>query len=152
MIMNWHSLIKLLLPIRLRTAKLLIALLSALTAVTRNRFDSDYAWVQNLIKELKYTSQVQAMVKLLNDKFDPINRSIIIEDGTDGNVSLWGDVSPWIVIAGTTSNIVIAYPHSLTSVGLDFVVKVPFYLNKDIVRGFVKRYVSCGVGFEVINL
>lgn len=150
--MNWNVFLKLLLLIRLRVAKFLIALLSALTKVTRSKYDADFAWVQNLIKELKYTSQVQAMVKLLNDKFDPINRSITIEDGSDGNVSLWGTVSPWIVIAGTTSNIVIAHPKSQTSVGLDFVVKVPFYINKDVVRSFVKRYVFCGVGFQVVNL
>ena len=85
--MNWDSLIKLLLPIRLRAAKLLIAFLLALTKVTRSKFDLDYQWVQNLIIDLKYTSQVQAMVQLLNDKFDPVSRTIEVEDGTDGNVS-----------------------------------------------------------------
>ena len=105
--MNWDSLIKLLLPIRLRAAKLLIEFLLALTKVTRSKFDSDFAWVQNLIK-LKYTSQVQAMVQLLNDKFDPVNRTIVIEDGTDGNVSICsnGDEDvDYRVIAGENENV-----------------------------------------------
>lgn len=149
--MNWNLLIKLLLPIKLRTAKLLIALLVSMTNVTRNKYDSDFEWVQNLIKELKYTSQVKAMTMLLNDKFDPINRQIVILDETQTNVSLWGTENPYIIIAGVTSNIVLVTPQELTSVGLDFVVRVPFYANKDIVRSFIRRYIFAGVGFKIIN-
>lgn len=150
--MNWNVFFKLLLPIRLRAAKFLIALLLALTAVTRNRFDADYVWVQNLIKELKYTSQVKAMVQLLNDEFDPINRSIIILDGTEANVTFWGEVSPDIVIAGETDSIQFITPDELSTVGVDFVVKVPFYVNKDVVSTFIRRYIFAGVAFEIENL
>lgn len=150
--MNWRVLIQLILLIRLRTANLLIAFLLALTKVTRSRFDSDFAWVQNLIKELKYTSQVKAMVQLLNDEFDPINRNIIILDGTEANVTLWGSISPDIIIAGTINNIIVVSPDELSSVGLDFIIKVPLYINKDIVRAFIKRYVFAGVNFKIENI
>lgn len=150
--MNWNVFIKLLLLIKLRAAKFLIVLLLALTTVTRNRFDADFEWVQNLIKELKYTSQVKAMVQLLNDEFDLINRSIVILDGTEANVTLWASVSPHIVIAGTTNNIIIVSPDELSSVGLDFVIEVPLYINKDIVRAFIKRYVFAGVKFNIENI
>lgn len=149
---NWNVFFQLLLPIRLRTAKLLVALLSALTKVTRSRFDSDFVWVQNLIKELKYTSQVKSMVQLLNDEFDPINRSIIILDGTEANVTFWGVVSPDIVIAGETENIEFITPDELSTVGVDFVVKVPLYVNKDVVSTFIRRYIFAGVAFEIENL
>lgn len=150
--MNWNDLFKLLLLIRLRTAKLLIALLSALTKFTRSKYDSDFEWVQNLIKELKYTSQVKAMVQLLNDEFDPINRSIIILDGTEANVTIWGSISPDIVIAGETENIEFITPDELSTVGVDFFVKVPFYVNKDVVSTFIRRYIFAGVAFEIENL
>lgn len=151
--MNWDSLIKLLLPIRLRAAKLLIAFLLALTKVTRSKFDLDYQWVQNLITDLKYTSQVQAMVQLLNDKFDPVSRTIVIEDGTDGNVTLYSNENlDYIKIAGESANIVIARNEEDCTVGIDFIVKVPLYVDKDVVRIFIKRYVFAGVGFLVIDL
>lgn len=151
--MNWNLFIKLLLPIRLRLALLLIALLEALTKVTRSKYDSDLSWVQNLIIDLKYTSQVQAMVLLLNDKFDPISRTIVIVDGTDGNVTLYSnDNLSYIKIAGESTNVVVARNEENCTVGTDFIVKVPLYVNKDIVRLFVKRYVFAGVGFMVINL
>ena len=150
--MNWNVFIKLLLLIKLRAAKFLIVLLLALTTVTRNRFDSDFEWVENLIKELKYTSQVKAMVQLLNDEFDPINRSIVILDGTEANVTFWGAVSPDIVIAGSTEDIVFITPDELSTVGVDFIVKVPLYVNKDVVSTFIRRYIFAGIAFEIENL
>lgn len=153
--MNWDSLIKLLLPIRLRAAKLLIAFLLALTKVTRSKFDSDFAWVQNLIIDLKYTSQVQAMVQLLNDKFDPVSRTIVIEDGTDGNVSICsnGDEDvDYRVIAGENENVFFGINEEDTSVGQDFIVRVPMYVDKDIIRVFIKRYAFAGVGFTILDL
>lgn len=153
--MNWDTFFKLLLPIRLRAAKLLIAFLLALTKVTRSNFDSDFTWVQNLIIDLKYTSQVQAMIQLLNDKFDPISRMIVIVDGTDGNVSICsnGDEDvDYRVIAGENENVFIGINEEDTSVGLDFIVKVPQYVDKDVIRVFVKRYAFAGVGFTIMDL
>ncbi len=153
--MNWDTFFKLLLPIRLRAAKLLIAFLLALTKVTRSNFDSDFTWVQNLIIDLKYTSQVQAMAQLLNDKFDPISRTIVIVDGTDGNVSLCsnGDEDvDYKVIAGENENVFIGINEEDTSVGLDFIVKVPQYVDKDVIRVFIKRYAFAGIGFSVVDL
>lgn len=153
--MNWNVFIKLLLPIRYRVAKLLIAVLSALTKVARSNYDNDFAWVQNLIMELKYTSQVKSMIQLLNDKFDPISRVIVIEDGTDGNVSIVGDVEDDIdlwVMAGEDENIFIARNEDDTSVGDDFIVKVPSYVSCECVKMFIRRYIFAGVGFKVVNL
>lgn len=151
--MNWNVFLKLLLPIRLRLAALLIALLSALTACSRRRFDLDLIWVEALILDLKYTSQVLAMVKLLNDKFDPTSRSIVIEDGTEGNVTLWGNENlDYVRLVNENNNILIVRNEEDCSVGVDFVVRVPLYVNKDNVRLFLKRYVFAGVGFKVINL
>lgn len=149
--MNWNTLIKLLLPIRLRASLLLINLLTSLTKVTRNKFDLDHEWVQNLITDLKYTSQVQAMVKLLNDKFDPINRQIEILDETETNVTIWWNKDPYIIIAGVESNIVMVIPDNLTTVGLDFVVRAPASVNTELVSKYIKRYAFAGVGFKIIN-
>jgi hypothetical protein len=149
--MNWETLVKLLLPIKLRASLLLISLLTAVTKVTRNKYDLDYQWVQNLITDLKYTSQVQAMVELINDKFDPISRRIEILDETETNVTIWGNKDPYIIIAGVESNIVMVIPDNLTTVGLDFVVQVHASVNTELLSKYIKRYVFAGVGFKIIH-
>lgn len=148
--MNWETLVKLLLPIKLRASLLLISLLTAVTKVTRNKYDLDYQWVQNLITDLKYTSQVQAMVELINDKFDPISRRIEILDETETNVTIWGNKDPYIIIAGVESNIVMVIPDNLTTVGLDFVVQAPASVNTELLSKYIKRYAFAGVGFKII--
>lgn len=151
--MNWNILISLLLPIRLRVASLLIALLSSLTKYSRRMFDLDFAWVNALVHELRYTSQVKAMLMLLNDKFDLAERRIIISDETSGNVTLYSnDDLDYIVIASENTNICIARNEESCSVGLDFVVKVPLGVDKEAVRLYIKRYIFAGIGFKVINL
>lgn len=149
--MNWETLVKLLLPIKLRASLLLISLLTAVTKVTRNKYDLDYQWVQNLITDLKYTSQVQAMVELINDKFDPISRRIEILDETETNVTIWGNKDPYIIIAGVESNIVMVIPDNLTTVGLDFVVQAPASVNTELLSKYIKRYAFAGVGFKIIH-
>lgn len=93
-----------------------------------------------------------AMVQLLNDRFDPTSRSIVIEDGTEGNVTLWGNYPPYSIIGGSSSNIVFVFPDGISDVGVDFIVKVPAYVGKSEIRVFIKRYVFAGIEFKVINL
>jgi hypothetical protein len=153
---NWERLIKLLLPIRLRASKILFALLMSLAKWTSNKYDKEYAWILNLMQELKYTSQVAVMRKLLNDKFDNKLRRIYFIDGTDGNVSFVGDDTDVTFACNTSSSdfkeseIMWATPDKETTVGEDFIIVIPIEIEdreKEISK-FIDKYILLGVGYS----
>lgn len=66
---DWLRYIKLMLPIRLRKGKLLVALLWALSKTTRQKYNKDRQWTEDLLQDLRYTSQVKVLQELLDKKF-----------------------------------------------------------------------------------
>lgn len=149
--MNWILLIKHLLILRLRDAELLKAWLLSLISFTSSKYDSDEVWKEDLINDLKVCPQRLAFEKLLNDEFDYINRSIIVEDGTDGDVTIWSN-NETILIAGNTTPVVFVTPMSETSVGSDVIIKIPTYLEAATIMSYCKRYLFVGIGIKIINI
>ena len=147
---DWQRVMRQMLPIKLRRGGVLL-LVYALCYVTRRIAEQAWQWVKTLIERLAYTSQVQAMRALLNDVFDPLQRRIRLIDGSDGNVLLFGSQQPHRVIcsANDTATRVIVVPQSMTTIGCDFVVRVPQGVDIDDITGFIKSYVFCGLSFRV---
>ena len=123
----------------------------ALCSITRRIAEQAWQWVKKLIDRLAYTSQVQAMRALLNDVFDPLKRRIQLIDGSDGNVLLFGLQQPHRVIcsANKAETRVIVVPQNMTTIGCDFIVRVPQGVDIDDITGFIKSYVFCGLSFRV---
>lgn len=149
---NWEKLTRLLLPIRLRKSKTISILLNGV--MLRNIITgmiNAYRWCVGLIGELKYTSQVQSMTELLNNKYDNSARRIRIEDGADGEVKLFGPIEPYMVIAGKTNPKVIVVPVAMTNVGCDFTVVIPSSADENEVAITLRKYIFLGVNFKIIK-
>ena len=147
---NWQRVMRQMLPIKLRRGGVLL-LIYALCSITRRIAEQAWQWVKTLIYRLAYTSQVQAMRALLNDVFDPLKRRIQLIDGSDGNVLLFGLQQPHRVVcsAKKAETRVIVVPQSMTTIGCDFIVRVPQGVDIDDITGFIKSYVFCGLSFKV---
>ena len=147
---NWQRIMRQMLPIKLRRGGVLL-LVYALCSITRRIAEQAWQWVKKLIDRLAYTSQVQAMRALLNDVFDPLKRRIQLIDGSDGNVLLFGLQQPHRVIcsANKAETRVIVVPQNMTTIGCDFIVRVPQGVDIDDITGFIKSYVFCGLSFRV---
>lgn len=147
---DWQRVMMQMLPIKLRRGGVLL-LVYALCSITRRIAEQAWQWVKTLIDRLAYTSQVQAMRALLNDVFDSSQRRIQLIDGSDGNVLLFGLQQPHRVLcsANKAETRVIIVPQSMTTIGCDFIVRVPQGVDIDDITGFIKSYVFCGLSFKV---
>lgn len=147
---DWERVMRQMLPIKLRRGGVLL-LVYALCSITRRIAVQAWQWVKTLLNRLAYTSQVKAMRALLNDVYDPVRRRIVLIDGSDGNVLLFAAEPPHRVIcsANDEATRVIVVPHSLTTIGCDFIVRVPQGVDIEDITGFIKSYVFCGLSFRI---
>lgn len=147
---NWQQIMRQMLPIKLRRGGVLL-LVYALCSITRRIAVQAWQWVKTLLNRLAYTSQVKAMRALLNDVYDPVRRRIVLIDGSDGNVLLFAAEPPHRVICSASDEAtrVIVVPQSLTTIGCDFIVRVPQGVDIEDITGFIKSYVFCGLSFRV---
>lgn len=149
--MNWERLIDLLLPCSLREALLLKALLSALTHYTQNRYNSEEAYKDLWIERMKYVSQEQLLLKVLNDKLDPTQRRItfaaemeeaLMVVGQEDQVKCFGEEEEIRIVRVEEE---IPEQHSLE-------VRVPESVAESAVREIMDRYVFYGVNYTVVRI
>lgn len=150
---DWLRYIKLMLPIRLRKGKLLVALLWALSKTTRQKYNKDRQWTEDLLQDLRYTSQVKVLQELLDKKFGQGN--VKIEDSSQSNITLMreNDLEERKTFIGgdTEEKRFFARVRSESNVGEDFLVKVKSGVDKNKVEVLIRKYVFYGVGFRVVE-
>lgn len=150
---SWDRLRQLLLPIRLRMSRTIMLILRVISEDTASMASAAFGWAASLVKQLAYTSQVQAMEELVNDMFDSRLRRIRFIDGSEGEVLLFGQEQPHIVVASAddVQHRVVVVPTVQTNVGCDFIVEIPqgIFEGEKKVGALLRRYVFLGVNFEI---
>lgn len=151
---DWLRYIKLMLPIRLRKARLLLALLYCLSKYTMGKYDADRQWTEDLLQDLRYTSQVKVLQVLLDKKFGQGN--VKITDSSQSNITLMreNDLEGRRTFIGGSEREkrFFARVRSESNVGEDFVVEVKSGIDKSEVERLIRKYVFYGVGFRVVEV
>ncbi len=147
--MNWNRMIGQLLPNEMKLAVKLRLLLQILTSRTVKDAVAAEQYKNAAKDEHRNIGQTEVVLGLLKDKF---SQGITITGQEDGNVKLFGQEAPYVIICGKTSDkAVIVTDVEHADVGCDFVVHVPSEVRADEVRAYVGRFVFAGVGFRVEN-
>lgn len=154
-----NKLIKILFPFTLRSSSV-IALVIALAASFRYIYSLFMIYVTDINKSLSYNAQYPLLQKLLNDKLDPTDRRILVEDDPTTITGLfiypqtYEDV---ILLESEIENNCSLLTQSSTWGFNPFVVKLPaaLYADVDIVNQ-TKRHLDIykyfGTKYTIISL
>ncbi len=141
--MNWLRTILLMLPIRLRKSRFFFALIYALTAYTRRKYDEQEAYIKELVSQMRYTSQYKSLEALLKHRFG--EEVEIVDDEQLDNIT-------FVVPDNLNENSfvpMLVRPDKDVVIKRDFIILVPAGVDTNKVKEFVERYVFCGIYFEV---
>lgn len=145
-----NKLTALLLPSSLRKKKILAWLRALCYPLEKIRYDFEQTRAQN-IYNLQYNSQVCYLRKVLNDRFDPEFRRIIIEDGIQYK-RLY--IYPRRYIKSVYLGRVFLHKRGhYIGGGVDFVVILPLGLRYDIyqLQATIDFYKLAGKHYEIIT-
>lgn len=141
--MNWLRTILLMLPIRLRKSRFFFALIYALTAYTRKKYDEQEAYIKDLISQMRYTSQYKSLKALLKYRFEE-NVEIVDDEQLDNITFVLPDN-----LNENSFLPMLVRPDKDVFIKRNFIILVPVGVDTNKVREFVERYVFCGIYFEV---
>lgn len=161
---NLMKFVRQLMPLRLRRRKrpnssidvLLDSLLGGLEAYTTQAQDH----TANLLSELRYTSQVQALKELVESKYNGLVK--LIDSNVNGNIVLFAAAIeyrqyafPNPVDGSEPDGQLLVYSDEMTDAGYGFIVRVKGnaddgvpYVELGEIGRFLRRYVFLGVNFK----
>jgi len=149
--MNWERMIDLLLPCSLREALLLKALLLSLTHYTRGKYEAQEQYKDLWIERMKYVSQEQLLLKVLNDKLDPTQRRITFAEETEEALIVVGQEEE-VKCFGLQEEIRIVRVEEEIPEHHSLQVRVPAGVQESAVREIMDRYVFYGVNYTVVEI
>lgn len=134
-----------LVPFILRKGKQFLCLLYAMVGVAREEVVAGEALTAELLEKGKRKGQVQVVRELLAE----MSSDIVLLDGSDGNVVLFGSNEPYVQRCGINSSVVRILPMEQTTVGVDFYVKTSAE-HVERVEMLLRDVVFAGVGYEIV--
>ena len=165
---NLTEFVRQLMPLRLRRRKRPSSSIHVLLSSLLGGLDADTTLAQdhttNLLSELRYTSQVQALKELVESKYNGLVK--LIDSNVNGNLVLFaaeaGEVEdyrqyafPNPVDGSEPDGQLLVYSDETTDVGYGFIVRVKGdaddgvpYVELGEIGRFLRRYVFLGVNFK----
>lgn len=142
--------IKGLLPFVFRKSKSIIAMINGVLNSVLGDIVQGQDYTQRLLEEGKYKGQMQVVNERIKEVFG--DKNIEVKDGSDGNVVIIGRKKPYVRIMGLEEETAfIAIPMERTTVGIDFIVKIPegSGVNEGEIKQWLDAIVMAGVGYEI---
>lgn len=138
-----------LIPFCLRKSKSVSCLVNSVTDKMNQEIIEGQRYVDKLKKAGKYVGQAQVVSERIVKLF---GEGIVVKDGSNGNVVIVGEKSPYIrIVRNDVEGMFLAIPMERMTVGVDFIVEIPRELkDKEAeIRNWLNGIVFAGVGFEV---
>jgi len=141
-------------PSLLRQSKV-IAYLTALLKPLQTLQDAFVIWQTGIKYDVSITNQVIYLEKLLNDKFDNIQRRIYIEDATSFTVNETrmkseNAESSEFRMKGETASAMILRMKSETDTEADFIVKKPSSVTDvTLMNAYLKKYKAASMQYKI---
>lgn len=147
------TLLKSLLPIRLRKSKSFCAMTEAMASGVFMEDDaslgrSAYSTAENVMAEARLIGQKGVVVEEVKRMFGTTDW---YAPGENGNVVLVGQKMPNVVFIGGDNRFLV-YPMSMTDLGCDFIVRVRRGMSDKAVnklRMFLQKFVLKGIEFKI---